>query len=138
MTIERKDKLRNKAKVIKAVLKDPLASQNELVKKTWLWKGTVNRNIRELDQNWPLAEKDDRILWVCDTDFEIIQLTQGETVRRIKETPEEISMNDLIRAWAESTKRYTIFKWEITDKDWGMKNNIKDMTLDELLKIANG
>ena len=122
MTIERKDKLKNQAKVIKAVLKNPLATQNELVKKTWLSKGTVNKNMQEIDQNWPLTEKDDRILWICDKDFEMINLTIDETKRRIVETPEEVSTSDLIRAGAESTRRYTLFKWDITNEYWWLKD----------------
>jgi hypothetical protein len=31
-------------------------------------------------------------------------------------------MQDLNRAWDVSTKRYTLFKWEATDKDGWAKN----------------
>jgi hypothetical protein len=31
-------------------------------------------------------------------------------------------MQDLNRAWDVSTKRYTLFKWEATDQNWGAKN----------------
>ena len=115
---ERSDKMKNKAIGVKEALKNPLASQDSIVKKTGLSKWTVNKNMQELAKN---TTKDDRILWVCDDDFKIIKLTQWETIKRITDNPKDISISDLIRAGAESTKRYTIFKWDITDKNWGLK-----------------
>jgi len=114
----RVDRKKSEAKVIKEVLKNPLLSQQEIANRTWLSKWNVNDKLNNLDQ---ITSKDDRILWVCDDDFEIIKLTQSETIRRIREAPSEISMSDIIRAWSESTKRYTIFKWEITDDQWWLK-----------------
>jgi hypothetical protein len=82
------------------------------------------------------AVKDDRILWVCEDDFTIVKLTQKETIRRLH-SPEKESFSDIIRAWTESTKRYTIFKWEITDNSGGMKGTLtmdvlSNMTINEI------
>lgn len=66
----RKDNLKNKAKITKVILKDPLKTQREIAKesKTWLW--TVNRSLKELEHT---GTKDPRILGICDTDIEIVQ-----------------------------------------------------------------
>lgn len=56
---ERKDKARNRAKVIKAKLKSPLKTEREIAKETKVSKSTVNRISQELGQS---GTKDDRIL----------------------------------------------------------------------------
>ena len=56
---ERSDKLKNRAKVIKATLKNPLKSQREIAKEQWVSDRTVWRVQAEMSQN---VAKDDRII----------------------------------------------------------------------------
>ena len=115
---KRSDKKKNTTKVLKELVKNPLASEREIAKNTWLGNWTVNRAKKEMEQ---IGAKIPQIQDICDADFEIVKLVQAETRRRLQ-NPDKETFWDIIRAWAESTKRYTIFKWDITDKDWGLKN----------------
>lgn len=110
--IERKDKLINKAKVAKVVAKDPTLTQDQIAKKAWLWKGTVNKNVRELDQNWLESNIMDRILA---NDDKIMDLVNSITYKKIKQkidNDEELALADLKLLWDmanNSTKRKAIF-----------------------------
>ena len=114
---ERIDRQINKAKITKEALKNPLQSVRDIAKKTWIWKSSVGRVIKNWREN---GEKDDRILWVCDKDFEIIQKTQELTLKKLK-NPDSINLVDIMRVWTESTKRYMLFKWNATNNDWWLK-----------------
>jgi len=109
---------KNIAKVLKERVKNPLDTTRNIAKKTWIDHSTVARIDKQLPQ---IATKSQNILDICETDFEIVKLAQVETMRRLQ-NPEAESFTDIIRAWSESTKRYSLFKWEITDKEWWMKN----------------
>ena len=117
---ERKDKLKNKAKVVKEAVVNPLSTQREVAKNAWVWLWTANRTIQELEQT---GTKDDRILWICDKDLEIVTLWQDIILSRLKNKNEleKISARDVSWIIKENTARYTIFKWGITDKDGWMK-----------------
>lgn len=117
-TTKRSDKKKTIAKVTKSLINEPIQSARELAKKTWLWVSTVNRARKELAQ---LGTKDDRILWICDTDLENVLLWQRELQRRLKEDPQLLRTSDIVQIIAEWTKRYSLFKWDITDKDWWLK-----------------
>jgi len=134
---QRKDKLRNKAKVIKEVLKNPELTQKEIEEKTWLWHWTVNRNVQELDKNGHKIESEiiDRI---CQNDRELIDLVAWLNVKVAKKIINkwEVDINELKTLndiTDKSTKRYTLFKWDITDKEWGLKNPL----IDRLYEIWN-
>lgn len=57
-----------------------------------------------------IATKDDRILGLTEKDFEIQNLVQQETVRRLIETPKEVRDNDLVRFGEFAMKRYQLFR----------------------------
>ena len=114
----RVDKAKNLSKVAKEFVINPLQTEREVAKKTWLGKWTINNLKKELGQIWAKSED---ILKICSKDFEIVQKVQEETLRRLQNSKRE-SFSDIIRAWAESTKRYTLFKWEATDPNWWLKD----------------
>jgi len=118
---------------VKQVLTNPLQTQREIAKKEWIWLWTTNRHIKELEQT---GTKDDRILWICDKDIEIVELCLKEITDKIKNKTEEIKARDLSAIAKESSARYSIFKWDITDKDWWLKS-LKDLSTEELLKMYN-
>lgn len=118
----RVDKKKNIAKVLSEAIKNPLKSQENIAKDLCLWEWTVSRAFKEMEENGDI-KKIPEIQEICDDDFIIVKLTQKETIRRLKDEEEikKITMQDLNRAWDVSTKRYTIFKWEATDKEWWTK-----------------
>lgn len=124
MAQERWDKLRNRAKIIKEVMKDPTQSQRDIAKKIWIWKTTVKDHLKEL----PISPKSDHIEKILEKDLEIVNLATDILKDRLtlaKEDPEnKMSTRDIIKSADVSAKRYSLFKWDITDKDWGLKEAI--------------
>lgn len=118
---ERAESKRNKAKVIKALIKNPLASQREIAKEAWVTVWTVNNKLNQVKQ-WEI--KDDRILWICDADLEIVKLWQQIIKEKLtnKKVVDKMKAGEVSQVIAENTKRYTLFKWDATDKDWGLKS----------------
>lgn len=115
---ERVDKTKNKIKVIKELLRDPLQTEREIAKNGNMAKTTVHRAKQEMDQIGPKSNIIDEII---KKDAEIVKLVQDELKKRIKDDPTKVSTRDIISAWDVSAKRYTIFKWDVTDKEWWLK-----------------
>ena len=110
--IERKDKLKNKAKVVKEVAKDPTLTQDQIVEKTWLWKGTVNRNMQELDQNGLESNIMDRILASDDKIIDLANQIHLKTIQDKLNEWKELTLQDNKLIWDlanNSTKRKAIF-----------------------------
>ena len=118
----------NKAKVAKEILKNPLQSQREIAKNAWVTVWTVNNKLNQLKQS-----KDDRILWICDTDIQNVVLGQNILQKRMQENPDKLKASDIVQIIAEGTKRYTIFKWDITDDEWWLKQVISEEKRQQIL-----
>lgn len=127
---ERSDKLKNRAKVIKATLKNPLKSQREIAKEQWVSDRTVWRVQAEMSQN---VAKDDRIIWICDKDLEIIKLWQAELERRLKDKKALSKMRswEISQVIAENTRRYTLLRWNATDENGWIKKVLVNVSIDE-------
>ncbi len=113
----RADKKANIAKVAKVILNNPLLTRDEVAEKAWIWAWTASRALSELDEIGP---KDERIVWLTDKDFDLMGKIQSEKFRRLQE-PDKINDNDLDKWENTATKRYSLFRWDATDKDWWMK-----------------
>jgi len=131
-----KDKKKRLGKVATELLKDPLLTTREIQKKTWISKSTVANYINnDLDT---LGLKSDFVLQVTDNDKIIIQDAQFINMFalwKIKKSMEDDSnylielrdakiVSDIAR---ESTARYSLFKWNATDNNWGAKEIIIEM-----------
>lgn len=135
-----KDKKKRLWKVAKELIKDPLLTTRELEKKTWISKSAIANYINnDLDT---FGQKDDRILWVCETDFEIVKLWQAIIKNRLQDEEEVAKMRtfEIAQTIEKSEKRYQIFKWDITDKNWWLKEiNISEeqqiLLLDRMNKL---
>ena len=114
----RKDKITNQWKVAKILVVKPLATQREIAKEAGIWLWNVNRQLNELERN---GTKDPRILNICDADLDIVTLWQAELLRRLWEEPTKMWTRDIVAAMDNWTRRYTIFKWDITDENWWLK-----------------
>lgn len=122
---ERVDKIKNKAKVIAKVIANPLATEREIAKETWLWNWTIHNHLKELEQNWAKSQAIEKII---EQDAKIVNIAQSILVSRMENTPDKVSTRDLISASDISAKRYSIFKWEATNKEWWLKE-IKNITI---------
>jgi len=120
----------NQWKIAKIVIKNPLKTIRTIAKETWLWTTTVYEHLQEIKTN-----KDERIVWICDTDLVNVTLWQNELQRRLQEEAKDMRASDIIQMMAEWTKRYTIFKWDITDEEWGLKlGDINDKDVLDYIK----
>jgi len=131
MIKKRNDAQKNRGKIIKEVLSNPLASQREIADNVWIWKTTVQEHLKEL----PNATKDDRIISLTDRDFDMMALIQSEKFRRIEEEKGKLNNSDINRWEETAVKRYTLFRWNVTDKDWGLKNTITQLSDNELINL---
>lgn len=122
---ERVDKTKNKIKVIKELLKNPLQTEREIANKINISKSSAHNHRKELGQFWPNSNIIDDII---KKDADIVKMVQNELMKRIKNNPARVSTRDLISAWDVSAKRYSVFKWDITDKEWWLKN-IQDISI---------
>lgn len=113
----RADKATNIAKVAKTLLENPLQTEREIAEKVWIGNWTVNRVKQELEQN---GAKDPRILWLTDEDFVLMEDIQKEKKRRLQEAY-NINNRDLDTWEQTATKRYSLFRWNATDEQGGLK-----------------
>lgn len=127
----RGDKIRNRAKIIKEVLKDPTQSQRAIAKKIWIWKTTVKDHLKEI----PISPKSDHIEKILEKDLKILNLSTDILINRLelaKSDPDsKISTRDIIASADVSAKRYSLFKWDITDPNGWLKS-IHDFTFDSM------
>lgn len=126
----RTDKAKNKSKIAKEILKNPLQSQREIADKVWLWKTTVQEHLQDLK-----TTKDDRILWVCEKDFEIVTLWQEIIKARLKDKTEIEKMRtfEIAQTIENSEKRYMLFKWDATNEQWWLKDTSALESLNNLI-----
>ena len=110
--IERKDKLKNKVQVAKALITDPTLTDREIEKETWVSKSAANRARQEMGQDGTQGEIMDRILAMDD---KIIELANGLHLKTIQDKLEEwkeLTLQDNKLIWDlanNSTKRKAIF-----------------------------
>lgn len=114
----RTDKAINVANVAKELLENPLQTERQIAEWLWIWAWTVNRAKQELEQT---GAKDDRIVWLTDKDFDLMKIIQKEKFSRLEEDPKWINNNDLDKWENTAVKRYTLFRWDVTDEKWGLK-----------------
>lgn len=125
----------DKAKNIKALknelLKNPLQTEEELWKKLWMARWSVNRLKEEMSEIVTNAKNSD-IVEITDEDKFIIQMSQALSrhslwtiINKLDEDPtyvlelrEAKTASEIAK---ESTARYSLFRWSATDKEWGLK-----------------
>lgn len=124
---------KNVVKVIKERLNNPLDTTREVAERIWIDHSTVSRIDKELQQ---AATKDDRIVWLCETDFEIVQIWQKIIKERLQDKEEVAKMRtfEVAQTIEKSEKRYMIFKWPITNPDWWLKW-LSEYTDSELMRL---
>jgi hypothetical protein len=125
----RADLKRNEARVTRAVLRAPTATQAEIARMAWISQTTVNKHIQKIEKK---VNKDDRILALCEDDFSIVRLAQWIIKDKLTDKKQVAKMRavEVSQVARDSTARYTLFVWPATDQDWGL--NVRDMSDTEL------
>ena len=145
---ERSHSIETTKKVSIAVAKNPSGTLRELAKEAWVSKSTVENKLGQLGQ-----VKEEWLEQTLSRDKEIIKLGQEiicedlieelEIIKynKDKENPEDRKLRKLW-AWSiswiikENTARYTLFRWEATDEQGGIKDMAQVWTkeLEERIK----
>lgn len=104
-------------------------SQRKIAKAVWTSVSTVNDHIKLL----PKSNKNEHIEKILEKDINIVNLALDELERRFKDKniKEALSTRDIISSADVSAKRYSLFKWEATDPNGGLKS-IHDLTFDSM------
>jgi len=113
----------DKAKVIKELVTNPDASLRDVERTTWVHNSTV-RLIKQNDAP-EIAEKSQIVADIVSMDKEIIHIANELSLSKFKHLDfNELKLNDIkiVSEIADkSTKRVATFWWDITDKDWWLK-----------------
>lgn len=111
---------KNVEKVSKERLLNPLATTREIEEITWIDHSTVSRIDSQLQQT---ATKDGRIISITDTDLNIVEKWQKEIDRRLslREELDKMRTVEISQVIKENTARYSLFRWNATDSEWGLK-----------------
>lgn len=126
---QRTDAKINQWKIAKIVLKSPLKTERQIAQEANLSKTTVHEHLSEIKKT-----KDDRIISICDTDIENVVLWQNLLQQRLHEQGDTLKVGEIVDIIQEWTKRYTLFKWDITDKDGGLRNPLTPEEQKQLLE----
>lgn len=120
----RSDKKKTQAKVTKAVLNNPTATEREIAKIAWVSRSSAHRQKTELEQTGALS-KDTRIRAIADSDLRITILGQSELIDRLQDEAKrsKIQARDLNAIIDSSVKRRAFIWWDNTDKDGLEKQN---------------
>jgi len=130
----RADKKKSLSAVGKEMLKNPIAKLQDIANATGLSVGNVHDKLKELEKEW---KKDDRIIQLTDEDFRMMKDIQTEKFWRLSESPEAINNGDLDKWENTAVRRYSLFRWSATNKEWWL-NALSDKTDSELLNMING
>ena len=103
----RVDKKKSIEKIAKVVIKNPRLTQREIAKETGLAKTTVQQNIQELK-----TTKDDRIITLTNTDFDIVILAQQRIQEKLldDQVMNKTSIEKISTVAKDSAARYTVFR----------------------------
>lgn len=115
------DYLKNLKNVSKELIKDPTQTQKVIAKKLGITEACVSEKVKKLET---IGQKNDKILYITDKDLEIVYLGQAEIRRRLTDAEELSKMRtyEIASVIEKSERRYQIFRWEVTDKEGGLKN----------------
>lgn len=127
---QRIDKEINVAKVTNALLHNPLGNQREIAEEAWVSLWTANAIIQEVEQNWTIALKSEKIEKIATKDITIIELWLEEIERRMrsKEELDKMRTFEIAQTLEKSDKRYMLFKGRATDENWWIKK-IENITI---------
>ena len=132
---KRNDRVSNINKVAKVVLANPNMKQAKLAKLAWVSQWTISNTLEELNK----LNKNPQIVQICAKDLEIIQVAQDLALEKLmdKKYNKKIRVSEIASLISDNTRRYTLFKWDITNNDWWLNQMIAKSDL-ELLAMLDG
>ena len=127
----RVDKQKNIKALKEELLKKPLQTEEELWAKIWIDRRSVNRLKWEMSEIVTNAKNND-IIAITDEDKLIIQMSQAISrhslwtiINKLDQDPEYVlelrEAKTASEIAKESTARYSLFRWNATDKEGGLK-----------------
>ncbi len=134
----RTDAKKNLKKVATAIAKDPLATRDEIAKKTGLSQGNVSDKLTKVDEGLKIDKTDD-VIRIAKTDLRHLEMIQGIEVDHIKEYADRANkgkyfkpgdLHALSSIAEKKQKRYSILMGENTGKEGEEKEFI--------IKLPNG
>lgn len=131
----RSDKAKNIDKIASALVVDPLATAREIEQMTWISKSTVATHKNNLDK---IGQKDPRIIALTDKDLQIVIKAQEIINNKLndEELVKTMNIRDISTVAKDSSARYSIFRWDITDTMWWMKaDDFARMSVEDLLNL---
>lgn len=100
---------------------NPLDTTREIADRIGVDHSTVARIDKKMPQN---ATKDSRIISLTDTDLDIV--TRSQEIIKMKLNDEELvkdmNIRDISTVAKDSAARYSLFRWDATDREWGAKS----------------
>lgn len=112
---------KNQDKVIAERVMNPLDTTREIADRIGVDHSTVARIDKKMPQN---ATKDSRIISLTDTDLDIV--TRSQEIIKMKLNDEELvkdmNIRDISTVAKDSAARYSLFRWDATDREWGAKS----------------
>jgi len=79
--------------------------------------------------------KDENIIRLTSLDFVLQREIQEQKFKRLRDEPENISNNDLNTWDKHAMTRYALFRSDVTDENGQIKNDVEEMSTEELLKL---
>lgn len=131
---KRIDAVKNKGKVIKSLLKDPMQTIPEIAKDTWLSFGNVHDKLKQVERE---GVKDGRIIAITETDLENVILWQNELQRRLQEWADKLKTQEIVQIMSEGTARYTKFRWDVTNPDGWERRHLDEKQLKAIDSILS-
>lgn len=129
----RVDKRKNVGKVAEVLAKNPNKTEKELVKETWLWKGTVHRAKKEVEKS---GVKDETIAYIVGASKARMKKAQAYFDRFLDESlaRDELDndkskiIKDIIK---DDLARITVLWGSVTDDEGGLKD-LTTLTIQEI------
>jgi predicted transcriptional regulator len=117
----RTDAAKNLKKVAIEVMKDPLASEQEIANRAGVSQSTVSNKLVELGK----IERTKAKVAIEDADLEIVSLTQSINLERLRDETEraKIKAIELAHIGKISQERYSKFAGENTNNEGGEKEH---------------
>ena len=103
------------------MLKNPLQTQRELAKATDMPISAAHHALQEVKSG---QTKDPRILLLTDNDFEIMRVIQQQKAARLSHKPEQINNADIDKWDISASRRFSLFRGELTDEGGGAREVI--------------
>lgn len=114
----RTDAKKNLKKVATEVLKDPLASRDEIARRTGLSQGNVSDKLTKIDEN---IDRTSTVVRIADKDLTLVEMAQlkaEEWLQELREVKRE-DVNTANQVARESQKRYSVLMGKNTDDQGG-------------------